>query len=70
MIEIRYGEDKLFLTIPKSLINDKNIRNFLQYIRVKEIVNKSNATDNDIKDLAFLIKEEGKKELLQLLNEK
>ena len=69
MIEIKYGDNELYLTIPKNLLKDKNLQNFLKYIKLKSIVNKSQATDEQIKKIVESVKNTGAKEVLEILNE-
>jgi esterase/lipase superfamily enzyme len=70
MLEIIYKDDLISFNLPKSFLKDTTIRRFLKYLKVLEIVNKSTASDKEIKELVKVVKEAGKKEMEQLLNEK
>jgi esterase/lipase superfamily enzyme len=70
MLEIIYKDDLISFNLPKSFLKDTTIRRFLKYLKVLEIVNKSTASDKEIEELVKVVKEAGKKEMEQLLNEK
>ena len=70
MVEIIYKDDLISFNLPKSLLRDTTIRKFLKYLEMLAIVNKSTASDKEIEEISKLVKEAGKKEMEQLLNEK
>ena len=63
MIEIKYDAEKI-----KTLLKEKNLQKFLKYIKLRAIVDKSQATDDNIVEIVNLVKEAGKKEVMKFLN--
>jgi hypothetical protein len=65
-VEVLKADNYFQIKIPiKDSYNDKNIRKFLDYLRIKEIAAKSEATDEDIENLSREITQgwwEGNKE--------
>jgi hypothetical protein len=70
VIKVTYSEDTINFALPKTFFKDATLRKFLKYIRILEIVNKSTASDEEIEKIVKSVKEIGKKEIENLLNEK
>ena len=63
-IEVKKEGNDLYIKIPSSLVyKDPKVANFLEYIRIKEIVSHSFAKDEDINTLSEEIKEKAWKKL-------
>ena len=63
MIEIKYDVEKI-----KTLLKEKKLQKFLKYIKLRAIEDKSQATDDNIVEIVNLVKEVGKKEVMEILN--
>jgi len=69
MVTVQFKDNDVNLTLPKTLLKDSTVREFVEYIKILEIVNKSTASERDIKRLVEEIKERGREEIERLLNE-
>ena len=51
-MKVTQNQSELVITIPKGIVSLLDIQSFLDYIRYKTIVAKSQATDSDIENLS------------------
>lgn len=56
-MQIQNNIDSLVITIPKGIISQNEIQDFLDYIRYRELVSQSKATEEEIESLSEEINE-------------
>jgi hypothetical protein len=57
---IERQDNDLVIKIPASIVNLKEIQSFLDFLRFKEITDKSKATKKDLTDLLTVVKKNRK----------
>jgi len=56
-MQIQNNIDSLVITIPKGIISQNEIQDFLDYVRYRELVSQSKATEEEIESLSEEINE-------------
>ena len=57
-MKVTQNQSELVITIPKGIVTLSEIQAFLDYIRYKTLVSKSQATDDEIEKISSEINEE------------
>lgn len=58
MLEVQITEKNVNVRFSKNLIDDKDLKEFLEKVRVKELISKSQLTEEDLKILDNELKSE------------
>ena len=58
MLEVQINEKNVNVRFSKNLIDDKDLKEFLEKVRVKELISKSQLTEEDLKILDNELKSE------------